>query len=147
MSRKIDGNLTKSGPVPSLPLRRNHEKQSRIRGRKHMLYVVFPPRFNMFPFRFHLRNQVISSCVLPCAMETSFVASARQGVTHSTDLISLYTFLCLQELIQNAEDAGATKVKFLHDKNSYGTAQLYDDCEELSECQVKKRVIQRGKTM
>ena len=63
MSRKIDGNLTKSGPVPSLPLRRNHEKQSRIRGRKHMLYVVFPPRFNMFPFRFHLRNQVISSCV------------------------------------------------------------------------------------
>ena len=62
MSRKIDGNLTKSGPVPSLPLRRNHEKQSRIRGRKHMLYVVFPPRFNMFPFRFHLRNQVISSC-------------------------------------------------------------------------------------
>ena len=62
MSRKIDGNLTKSGPVPSLPLRRNHEKQSRIRGRKHMLYVVFPPRFNMFQFRFHLRNQVISSC-------------------------------------------------------------------------------------
>ncbi|XP_067020991.1 sacsin-like [Acropora muricata] len=41
----------------------------------------------------------------------------------------------LKELIQNAEDAGATKVKFLHDKNSYGTAQLYDDCEELSECQ------------
>ena len=27
-----------------------------------MLYVVFPPRFNIFPFRFHLRNQVISSC-------------------------------------------------------------------------------------
>ena len=62
MSRKIDGNLIKSGPVPSLPLRRNHEKQSSIRGRKHMLYVVFPPRFNMFPFRFHLWNQVISSC-------------------------------------------------------------------------------------
>ena len=62
MSRKIDGNLTKSGPVPSIPLRQNHEKQSSNRGRKHMLYVVFPPRFNMFPFRFHLRNQVISSC-------------------------------------------------------------------------------------
>ena len=62
MSRKIDGNLIKSGPVLSLPLRRNHEKQSRIRGRKHMLYVVFPPRFNIFLFRFHLRNQVISSC-------------------------------------------------------------------------------------
>ena len=28
-----------------------------------MLYVVFPPRFNIFPFRFHLRTQVISSCV------------------------------------------------------------------------------------
>ena len=28
-----------------------------------MLYVVFPPRFNIFPFRFYLRNQVISSCV------------------------------------------------------------------------------------
>ena len=42
MSRKIDGNLTKSGPVPLLPLRRNHEKQSRICRRKHMLYVVFP---------------------------------------------------------------------------------------------------------
>ena len=27
-----------------------------------MPYVVFPPRFNVFPFRFHLRNQVISSC-------------------------------------------------------------------------------------
>ena len=27
-----------------------------------MLYVVFPPRFNMFPFHFHLRNKVISSC-------------------------------------------------------------------------------------
>ena len=77
-------------------------------------------------------------------MQTSFVASARQGVTHITDLITLtlYTSLCLQELIQNAEDAGATKVKFLHDKNSYGTAQLYDDCEELIECQVKKCVIQ-----
>ena len=28
-----------------------------------MLYVVFPPRFNIFPFRFHLRNQVFLSCV------------------------------------------------------------------------------------
>ena len=43
-----------------------------------------------------------------------------------------------QELIQNAEDAGATHVKFLHDKNSYGTAKLFDDCEELAENQVRK---------
>ncbi|XP_068722037.1 sacsin-like [Montipora capricornis] len=41
----------------------------------------------------------------------------------------------LKELIQNAEDAGATHVKFLHDKNSYGTAKLFDDCEELAENQ------------
>ena len=77
-------------------------------------------------------------------METSFVRSPRHGISHITYLISLtlYTSLFLQELIQNAEDAGATKVKFLHDKNSYGTAQLYDDCKELSECQVKKCLIQ-----
>ena len=75
MSRKIDGNLTKSGPVPSLPLRRNHEKQSHIRGRKHMLYVVFPPRFNMFPFCFNLRNQVISSCD-NASLETAKVISS-----------------------------------------------------------------------
>ena len=29
-----------------------------------------------------------------------------------------------QELIQNAEDAGATEVKFLYDKHSYGTKKL-----------------------
>ncbi|CAH3194039.1 unnamed protein product, partial [Porites evermanni] len=33
----------------------------------------------------------------------------------------------LKELIQNAEDAGATQVKFLHDKHSYGTDELYND--------------------
>ena len=32
-----------------------------------------------------------------------------------------------QELIQNAEDAGASQVKFLHDKHSYGTERLYSD--------------------
>lgn len=30
----------------------------------------------------------------------------------------------LKELIQNAEDAGATEVKFLYDKHSYGTKEL-----------------------
>ena len=29
-----------------------------------MLYLVFPPRFNMFPFCFHLRNQIILSRVV-----------------------------------------------------------------------------------
>ena len=39
-----------------------------------------------------------------------------------------------QELIQNAEDANARHVKFLHDKNSYGTEHLFD--EELAQFQV-----------
>ena len=43
----------------------------------------------------------------------------------------------LQELIQNAEDANARRVKFLHDKNSYGTEHLFD--EELAQFQVKQR--------
>ena len=42
-----------------------------------------------------------------------------------------------KELIQNAEDAGATQVKFLHDKHSYGTKQLYNDRKDLAKFQVK----------
>lgn len=30
-----------------------------------------------------------------------------------------------QELIQNAEDAGATEVKFLYDETQYGTETLW----------------------
>ena len=33
-------------------------------------------------------------------------------------------FFFSKELIQNAEDAGATEVKFLYDKHSYGTKKL-----------------------
>ena len=44
-----------------------------------------------------------------------------------------------QELIQNAEDASATQVKFLHDKHSYGTSQLYDD--DLAKFQVTLFVL------
>lgn len=33
----------------------------------------------------------------------------------------------LKELIQNAEDAGASQVKFLHDKHSHGTEKLHSD--------------------
>ena len=32
--------------------------------------------------------------------------------------------LCAQELIQNAEDAGAEEIKFLYDQHSYGTQHL-----------------------
>lgn len=39
-----------------------------------------------------------------------------------------------QELIQNAEDARATQVKFLHDKHSYGAMKLHR--KELSQFQV-----------
>ena len=41
----------------------------------------------------------------------------------------------IQELIQNAEDARATQLKFLYDKNSYKATHLYD--EELAQFQVK----------
>ena len=34
-------------------------------------------------------------------------------------------FFFFKELIQNAEDAGAREVKFLHDKHSYGTEKLH----------------------
>ena len=39
-----------------------------------------------------------------------------------------------QELIQNAEDAGASQVKFLHDRHSYGKEKLHS--EELAKFQV-----------
>lgn len=51
----------------------------------------------------------------------------------------LSSILTLQELIQNAEDACATQVKFLYDKNSYGTAHLYD--EELAQFQVQLTIL------
>lgn len=34
-------------------------------------------------------------------------------------------FICQQELIQNADDAGATEVVFIHDERSYGTKSLW----------------------
>ena len=37
-------------------------------------------------------------------------------------------------MIQNAEDANATRVKFLHDKHSHDTEHLYD--EDLAQFQV-----------
>lgn len=38
----------------------------------------------------------------------------------------LYFLLCLlKELIQNAEDAGATEVKFMYDETEYGVESLW----------------------
>ena len=45
-------------------------------------------------------------------------------------------FAFTQELIQNAEDAGAKEIKLLFDDTEYGTASLIND--ELKEFQVRK---------
>ncbi|KAJ8026275.1 Sacsin [Holothuria leucospilota] len=40
------------------------------------------------------------------------------------------------ELIQNAEDAGASEIRFLYDQNQYGTESLLQD--ELADFQVRQ---------
>ena len=50
---------------------------------------------------------------------------------HNTLYLGVNVF---QELIQNAEDAHATQVKFLHDKHSHGESKLHS--KELSWFQV-----------
>lgn len=47
-------------------------------------------------------------------------------------------FICKQELIQNADDAQATEVVFIHDERSYGTESLWT--EELGKYQGKHSV-------
>ena len=69
-------------------------------------------------------------------MATCYYQHDRKLVSFSY-AYSLYT-LPIQELIQNAEDARATQVKFLYDKNSYGTTHLYD--EDLAQFQVQLNV-------
>lgn len=48
-------------------------------------------------------------------------------------LLMALVFICRQELIQNADDAEATEVVFIHDERSYGTESLWTD--ELGEYQ------------
>ena len=57
--------------------------------------------------------------------------------------ISLCCFFC-QELIQNAEDAEATEVKFLYDKHSYGTKKLLS--KSLAQFQVSfiQRILRKN---
>jgi len=38
-----------------------------------------------------------------------------------------FCFICWQELIQNADDAQATEVVFIHDERSYGGNSLWTD--------------------
>lgn len=78
------------------------------------IYPPFPLSF--FYFLFNLKIKHFPSVLVP----------------HDTILNCSF----LQELIQNAEDANARRVKFLHDKNSYGTEHLFD--EELAQFQVKQ---------
>ena len=55
-------------------------------------------------------------------------------------MIFVRASLVQQELIQNAEDAGASQVKFLHDEHRHGTSNLYHD--GLKEFQVEFRGFQ-----
>ena len=41
-------------------------------------------------------------------------------------MLTVAHILFFKELIQNAEDAGASQVKFLYDKHSYGTKKLHN---------------------
>lgn len=50
-----------------------------------------------------------------------------------TQLMVFVFYKCQQELIQNADDAQATEVVFIHDERSYGTESLWSD--ELGEYQ------------
>ena len=52
--------------------------------------------------------------------------------------LQLVIFFPTQELIQNAEDAGAKEIKFLFDDTKYGTTSLISD--ELQEFQVRHSV-------
>lgn len=52
-----------------------------------------------------------------------------------------FFFFCFQELIQNADDAKATEVIFIHDERSYGTESLWTT--ELKEYQGITRVTVR----
>ena len=49
------------------------------------------------------------------------------------DLLMVIVFIGQQELIQNADDAEATEVVFIHDERSYGTESLWT--KELGEYQ------------
>ena len=42
-------------------------------------------------------------------------------------MLAVVHILFFKELIQNAEDAGASQVKFLYDKHSYGKKKLHHE--------------------
>ncbi|XP_014187827.2 sacsin [Haplochromis burtoni] len=66
---------------------------------------------------------------------TSFGATAPPFIDYLKDILRRYPDggQILKELIQNADDAGATEVVFIHDERSYGTESLWT--EELGKYQ------------
>ncbi|XP_061697750.1 sacsin [Syngnathoides biaculeatus] len=60
---------------------------------------------------------------------TSFGATAPPFIDYLKDILRRYPDggQILKELIQNADDAQATKVTFIHDERSYGTQNLWTD--------------------
>ncbi|XP_019945613.2 sacsin [Paralichthys olivaceus] len=60
---------------------------------------------------------------------TSFGATAPPFIDYLKDILRRYPDggQILKELIQNADDAQATKVVFIHDERSYGTKSLWTD--------------------
>ncbi|CAK6978218.1 sacsin-like, partial [Scomber scombrus] len=59
----------------------------------------------------------------------SFGATAPPFIDYLKDILRRYPDggQILKELIQNADDAGATEVVFIHDERSYGTESLWTD--------------------
>lgn len=64
-------------------------------------------------------NCVLLHCILSI---NNNCTGASQLFKKNMDQLCL---LCFQELIQNAEDAGATEVRFLYDETQYGTESLW----------------------
>ena len=54
-------------------------------------------------------------------------------------MLTVAHILFFKELIQNAEDAGASQVKFLYDKHSYGTENLHNQNLATFQVSLKKR--------
>lgn len=61
-----------------------------------------------------------------------------QQITALLNIIIFGIFLA-QELIQNAEDAGATEVKFLYDETQYGTETLWS--KDMAQYQGKNQCL------
>lgn len=67
-------------------------------------------------------------CVKTITLETLviFYCVSSKAIARICITALYFVLICLpQELIQNAEDAGATEVRFLYDETQYGTETLW----------------------